>query len=104
LEKFKEKKIYEGFDNLFNKIEREWFLICAGNKEDFNMMTAGWGGFGIIWNKPVSTIYVRPVRHTFDLLEKYGKYSICFFDKNYKDKLQYCGSNSGRDVKKNKRM
>ena len=39
--------------NPFKLIGERWTLITAGNKESFNTMTASWGGFGVLWNKPV---------------------------------------------------
>ena len=30
-------------DNVFETIGKEWMLVCAGNKDKFNMMTASWG-------------------------------------------------------------
>ena len=33
-------------DNVFETIGKEWMLVCAGNKDKFNMMTASWDGSG----------------------------------------------------------
>lgn len=33
-------------DNVFETIGKEWMLVCAGNKDHFNMMTASWGCLG----------------------------------------------------------
>lgn len=30
-------------------IGEEWMLVCAGNEKGYNMMTASWGGIGIMW-------------------------------------------------------
>ena len=30
-------------DNVFETIGKEWMLVCAGNTDKFNMMTASWG-------------------------------------------------------------
>jgi flavin reductase (DIM6/NTAB) family NADH-FMN oxidoreductase RutF len=83
----------------------EWMLITAGNKESYNTMTAGWGTLGIIWGKPITTCYIHPDRYTFEFMEKEKSdyYTLCFFDREYREALNYCGSQSGRDHKeKNK--
>lgn len=36
-------------DNMFDAIGKEWMLVTAGTPEKFNMMTASWGGTGILW-------------------------------------------------------
>ena len=40
-------------DNFIELIGKEWMLVSAGDKEKFNMMTASWGGVGVLWNRPV---------------------------------------------------
>ncbi len=86
--------------NTFSKIGNEWMLITSGNKDKFNTMTASWGMLGVLWNKNVATVFVRPQRYTFEFLEKNDYYTLSFFDSKYKSKLNFCGSNSGRDVDK----
>ena len=86
--------------NPFTKIAEEWMLITAGDKEKCNTMTASWGGLGVLWNKNVSFIFLRPQRYTLEFLEKEEYYSLCFFDENQREILNYCGSHSGRDVDK----
>ena len=75
-------------------------LVTAGEIESFNTMTASWGGFGILWNKPVVFCFVRPVRHTYIFMEKSGYFTASFFGKEYLEALNFCGKYSGRDVDK----
>ena len=83
--------------NPFQMIGKDWMLITAGNRQKANTMTASWGGVGILWNKPVSYIFVRPTRYTYAFLEQEEGYSLCFFDEEYRDALKVCGTVSGRD-------
>lgn len=78
----------------------QWTLITAGNDKQFNTMTAAWGGIGSLWFKPVTYIFIRPQRYTFQFTEKYDYFSLCFFDGEYRHILEYCGANSGKDVDK----
>ncbi|MEG0895075.1 MAG: flavin reductase family protein, partial [Oscillospiraceae bacterium] len=48
----------------FDKIGNDWFLLTAGNMENYNTMTASWGGLGVLWSRNVVNIYVRPQRYT----------------------------------------
>jgi len=64
------------------------------------MMTASWGGMGILWGRPVAFCFVRPQRYTFPLIEGSSVYSLTFFDAAHRDVLDFCGSYSGRDVDK----
>ncbi|NBK97798.1 MAG: flavin reductase family protein [Erysipelotrichia bacterium] len=86
--------------NPFIKIGKEWCLIGVKNKGVFNAMTASWGGLGVIWNKNVVTIYVRPQRYTRELLEESDTFTISFFDETYKKALNVYGTQSGRNVNK----
>lgn len=86
--------------NIFEMIGREWMLVTAGTPDSFNTMTASWGGAGILWGKPVAFSFIRPQRYTFGFLQKYGGYTLSFFDEKYRDALNLCGSRSGRDTDK----
>ena len=42
-------------------------LLTVGGDSP-NTMTIAWGSIGYCWNRPVFTVYVRPCRHTHDIL------------------------------------
>ena len=87
----------------FRLIGKEWMLITTPDAEKesgANAMTASWGGLGVLWNTPVATVYVRPQRYTFDLMEKSDRVSLCFLGAEYKQALTLCGTKSGRDMDK----
>lgn len=88
--------------NIMRSLGTDWMLITAGTKEKYNTMTASWGGMGILWNKSVVFIFVRPQRYTFEFIEKEDYFSISFYDKAWARALKFCGTNSGRDVNKAK--
>ena len=83
----------------FHLLDKEWALLVAGKAKP-NPMTVSWGGFGTLWNKPVVSIYVRPTRFTFCLLETEPDFTLNFLPHSMKSALDYCGSRSGRDVDK----
>ena len=87
-------------ENVFKIIGSEGFLLTAGDKNRYNTMTAGWGGFGILWNKSVCTVYVRKSRYTFEFIERFDHFTLSFFSEKYKGVLEFCGNNSGRNVDK----
>ncbi|MGN1297537.1 MAG: flavin reductase [Clostridia bacterium] len=81
-------------------IDQEWAILTAGKKEKFNAMTISWGGLGTIWNKPVVTVYVKPIRYTYEFMESNEYFTISFYDKKYREDLAILGSKSGRDLNK----
>ena len=84
-------------ENVFTLFDDRWTLITAGTKEKCNTMTASWGGLGVLWNRPVATIYVRPQRYTYGFLEENDWFTLSFLPEDRRDALAYCGSVSGRD-------
>lgn len=86
--------------NPFNLIGNDWMLITSGNEENFNTMTASWGGLGVLWNKKVAFSFVRPQRYTFEFMEENELFTLSFFDAKHKDALRLCGRKSGRDCNK----
>ena len=86
--------------NVIKMIGREWMLITAGKNNQFNMMTASWGGLGFLWGMPVSFCFVRPQRYTYEFMEKHTNYTLSFYGNEYRDALNICGTQSGRDIDK----
>ena len=78
----------------------DWMLLSAGKDTSMNMMTIAWGALGELWGKPVVTIYVSTDRYTYKFLEENEYFTVTAFPEQYRDKLQYLGSVSGRDEDK----
>ncbi|HDP76027.1 MAG TPA: flavin reductase family protein [Bacteroidales bacterium] len=93
---------FELNENTFDLLDNQWMLILAGSKEKHNSMTASWGGFGILWNKPVAFIFIRPQRFTLQFVEHYEYFTLNFFDEKWRSALELCGSKSGCDIDKTK--
>lgn len=89
-------------ENAIKLIAEDWMLISAGKIDNYNNMTASWGGLGNLWNKPVAFIFVRPPRYTYKFIEQNEYFTICFFEEKYRSILQLAGSKSGREINKMK--
>lgn len=89
--------------NPFKTIGKDWLLISALKDDKVNTMTASWGGIGVIWNKNVVTVYIRPQRYTREFIDASDYFSLTFFE-NYKKELGVLGSKSGRDGDKIKEV
>lgn len=86
--------------NIIKMLRDDWMLITAGNDQQFNMMTAGWGGLGMMFGKPVAFCFIAPTRFTYQLMEKGDTYTLSFYTETYSDALKVCGSKSGKDTDK----
>ena len=100
---FKNISPYDLTQNPFQLIGKDWMLITAKNGDKINTMTASWGGVGILWNKPVAFVFVRPTRYTFEFIENCDTFSLNFLPSEFKKELSYCGTVSGRDEDKIKK-
>lgn len=98
--RLKKTDIYAINDNTFKLIADDWFLLTAGDKSSYNTMTASWGGFGELWHKKVAFCFVRPQRHTYQFMENNSSFTMSFFEEKYRDALNFCGIESGRNVNK----
>ncbi len=87
-------------ENTFKSIGSDWMLVSAGTFDDFNTMTASWGGLGVLWRENVAFVFIRPQRYTFEYTEKNSSLSLSFFGGEKKDALGLCGRVSGRDCDK----
>lgn len=97
---FKEIRPDEISGNIIKAIRDEYMLICVGDENEHNMMTASWGFFGEMWGKDCVTIAVRNTRHTYKFTENSDTFALCFMGDKYKSVHKVCGSLSGRDVDK----
>ena len=112
-ENFKEKNFHELFkrispeeisDNVFTLVGKDFMVITAGKEKHYNSMTAGWGGFGIYFNKAASWCMLRANRYTLELIQKEQTYTLSFFSEEYKEQVMFLGSKSGRDSEKMKEV
>ncbi len=87
-------------DNPFTLIGNDWLLITAGTVEKHNTMTASWGGVGVLWNKPVATVYIRPQRYTKEFVDNAETFTLSVLPSDMRKALSYCGTYSGREVDK----
>ena len=86
--------------NIFEMIGKDWMLVTAANGDTYNTMTASWGGMGVLWNRPVCFVFIRPQRYTHEFTEQSDRLTLSFFGGEYKKELGYCGRTSGRDADK----
>lgn len=104
---FKEILPEELNENIFELIGKKQMLITSKDSSKgsgVNAMTASWGTVGILWGKPVCTVFIRPQRYSLPLVEKSEYISLCFPDAKNRNTLGYCGSHSGKDEDKIKNL
>lgn len=99
MSEFKEVNI-KGFTPDAFGLKTKWMLISAQKEGKTNTMTASWGGFGVMWNKEVVFVVIRPQRYTKEFVDQTDSFSLTFFDKKYLKDLGYLGKVSGRDEDK----
>lgn len=83
----------------FHSWDEQWFLLTAGDFErgEFNTMTVGWGGIGVMWSRPFVHVVVRPQRYTYGFMERFDTFTLSAFPPEQHDALQLLGTRSGRD-------
>ncbi len=88
-------------DNLFTAINDDWMLITAKKADgSVNTMTASWGGFGILWGRPICFCVIRPQRYTLEFVEEAENLTLSFLEDGYREALNLLGRKSGRDCDK----
>ena len=64
--------------DIFSLFDKKWALLSAGTKDAHNTMTISWGGMGTLWNKPVVTVYVKPIRFTHKFMNENEYFTVSF--------------------------
>jgi flavin reductase (DIM6/NTAB) family NADH-FMN oxidoreductase RutF len=84
-------------EDVFKLISEDFAVLTAGDPSLYNSMVAGWGGWGVIFGKPSTFLMLRSSRYTLELMRKERKYTMAFFDEEYKGDVMEFGKQSGRD-------
>ena len=100
MEDFKKVKPEEFDYSAFRMIGKDWMLVSAEKDGKVNTMTASWGGMGVMWGKNVVFVVIRPQRYTKEFVDSAQRLSLSFLSNDYRDKLNYLGTVSGRDEDK----
>jgi flavin reductase (DIM6/NTAB) family NADH-FMN oxidoreductase RutF len=90
---------------IFNLFDKRWALVTAGSPEHFNSMTISWGSLGTIWGapqhgRPIVTVYINPLRYTYEFMNQFDFFTVCFFPEAFRKDLLTMGSLSGRSGNK----
>ena len=96
----KEISPYEFDFNSFYKFGKDWALIVVEDSKEDNVMTISWGQSGILWSRPIISVFVRNNRYTKHMMDNSSFFSVCFFDNKYKNELSLCGTKSKKEVDK----
>ena len=84
------------FAEAMTQMPKGAFLVA-----DDNVMTIGWCQLGIIWGKPVCTVFDRQSRFTHDVLEHADHFTVSVPKIGEMAKeLGYCATHSGRNTDK----
>jgi len=89
-------------EKIFSLWSKNGLVLTSGDFQagKFNSMTVGWGSLGIVWSMPFVQIFVRSTRYTREFLDNYPTFTLCAFPEKYKEKVDFIGSVSGRNVDK----
>ena len=84
---------------VFETIANVWGVVTMQDEGKVNAMTVNWFQMGHLWRDDVVTVYIRPQRHSYPLMNARDTFSVCIFEPNDEDrkKLSFLGSASGKD-------
>lgn len=80
---------------------KKGILLTTSCNGKVNTMTIGWGFLGIEWGKPIFVALVRESRHTREMLDESGEFTVNVpYGEVDPTILGFCGRNSGTNVDK----
>lgn len=99
---FKQITPQEISEDVFTLVNKDLTILTGGTPELYNSMVASWGGWGTLFEKPVTWCFLRSNRYTLELTKKDLIYTMTYFDKEYKGDFMRFGTQSGRNGDKMK--
>ncbi|MCS7253817.1 MAG: flavin reductase family protein [Armatimonadota bacterium] len=92
---------FELWREIVHLMTRYGLLLCSvGSDGKPNVMAIGWMTGGIVWDKPILCVFVRPSRYTYSRLEEVGEFTVNVLPPEFKDAIELCGTVSGKDADK----
>ena len=89
------------YANAITKANPKGILLTTKSGDEVDTMVIGWGLMGNIWGKPTFTAFIRVSRHTYELLEASGEFTINVPEGRLDPQIfKVAGSLSGRDIDK----
>lgn len=82
--------------DIFSLFDKKWALLSAGTKDAHNTMTISWGSMGTLWNKPIVTVYVKPLRFTHKFMDENEYFTVSFLPEDKREALNIMGTMTGR--------
>lgn len=89
-------------DNVFKLVGEDYSVITAGTDSAYNTMTASWGGWGQLFNKPTTWCILNGNRYTLEFIQKEKTYTMSYFPDQFKEQVLFFGSKSGKGTDKMK--
>ena len=96
IQTWKKQELEKLNENFVKIIHQDWAVLTVAGPEKTNAMTVNWVQIGWLWNKPVVTVYVRPQRYTYPLINHNENFSLAFFEESERSQLAYLGKASGQ--------
>lgn len=101
----KSMEISDRFEEVINALNNGGaFLTSRDENGRVNIMTIGWGTLGTIWGKQIFLVLVRESRYTFSCMNRGDSFTVGIPLGKMKKELAFCGSKSGRDYDKVKKL
>lgn len=88
--------------NVFKLIGQDYTVITAGTDSLYNSMTASYGGWGQLFEQPVTWCFLNASRYTLEFIKEEQTYTMSYFPDRYKEQVLFFGSKSGRKSEKMK--
>ncbi|MCD8172980.1 MAG: flavin reductase family protein [Alistipes sp.] len=97
---FKKIDIKEVEQDVFTLVNSDFTVLTSGTPAAYNSMIASWGGWGVLFDKPVTWCFLRSNRYTLQVIRENGSYTMSYFDDEYKGDIMHFGTQSGPDKMK----
>lgn len=86
--------------NVFELLEKDFYVATNGGKEEYNSMIGSGGGFGFFLKKPTNWCLFKQDRYTLELIKKYKKYTLSLYEEEDKKAILLLGQETGRNNNK----
>ena len=74
--------------DIFNLFDRKCAVLTSGDMDEFIAMPISWGTLGVLWEKPVIIVFMRPSGEAYEFFDWETYYTVSFYKEEYKEKIE----------------
>ena len=86
--------------DIFNLFDRKCAVLTSGDMDDFIAMPISWGTLGMLWERPVLVVFMKPSGKAYEFFDWESHFTVSFYKEEFKEKIEAIDYDTGCNEEK----